>query len=262
MKRQVVEAWKNMESNEDVERTAHDCQDHPQPKQEQKVQKKHEQGSKAKRNYIQGRLNNVDMTTTHGAKKVVYGIIQVNSASAIVLFDPRASHSFISSAYGKEHKITMLPMRRSVIVKTPEGEVKANRICPRVSLNIKGVKFEANLIVIELVDIDVILGIGWLSACKGVIKYAQHSVLLTTPSGERIEYEGIQPIPKDNMDKNRKEISPESELESNQHLSSITSSHPTSIPGQLNSDSKELEVSQAKVTPLFPPKFIGLRYKD
>ena len=44
-------------------------------------------------------------------------------------------------------------------------------------------------------DIDVILGNGWLSACKGVIKYAQRSVLLTTPSGERIEYEGIQPAP-------------------------------------------------------------------
>ena len=112
------------------------------------------------------------MTTAHRAKEVVYGFILVNSASAIVLFDPRASHSFISSAYVKEHKITMLPMRRPVIVKTPEGEMKANHKCPRVSLNIKGVKFEANLIVLELVDIDVILGIGWLSACKGVIKYA------------------------------------------------------------------------------------------
>ena len=71
MKRQVVEAWKNMKSNEDVERTAHGCQDHPQPKPEQKVQKKQEQGNKAKRNYIQGRLNNVDMTTAHGAKEVV-----------------------------------------------------------------------------------------------------------------------------------------------------------------------------------------------
>ena len=135
-------------------------------------------------------------------------------------------------------------LQKSVIVKSPEGEMKANRICPRVSLNIKGVKFEENLIVIELVDIDVILGIGWLSACKGVIKYAQRSVLLTAPSGERIEYEGIQPIPEDNVDKKRKEISPESELESNQHSSSITSSHPTPIPSQLNSDSKELKVSQ------------------
>ena len=130
--------------------------------------------------------------------------------------------------------------------------MKANRICQRVSLDIKGVKFEANLIVLELVDIDVILGMGWMSACKGVIKYAQRSVLLTTPLGERIQYEGIQPVPEDNVDKTRKEVSPESELGSNQHSSSITSSHPASIPGQITSDSKELEVSQAKVTPFFP----------
>ena len=50
VKRQVAEAWKNMKSNEDVGRTAHECQDQPQQKQEQKVQKKPEQGSKAKRN--------------------------------------------------------------------------------------------------------------------------------------------------------------------------------------------------------------------
>ena len=71
VKRQIAEVWKNMKSNKDIGRTAHGCQDHPQQKQEQKVQKKQEQGSKAKRNYIQGRLNNVDMTTAHGAKEVV-----------------------------------------------------------------------------------------------------------------------------------------------------------------------------------------------
>ena len=31
-----------------------------------------------------------------------------------------------------------------------------------------------------------------------MIKYAQHSVLLTTPLGERIEYKGIQPAPEQN----------------------------------------------------------------
>ena len=84
-----------------------------------------------------------------------------------------------------------------MIVNSPRGEMKENRICPKVSIDIKGVNFEANLIVLELMDIDVILGKGWLSACKGVIKYAQRSVLLTTPSGERIEYEGIQPVPEE-----------------------------------------------------------------
>ena len=125
----------------------------------------------------------------------------------------------------------MLPMRKPVIVKSPRGEMKADHICPKVSLDIKGVNFMANLIILESMKVDVILGQGWLSACKGVIKYAQRLVLLTTPSGERIEYEGIQPVPEDNVDKKRKEVSPESELGSNQHSSSITSSHLASIPG-------------------------------
>ena len=82
VKRQVIEAWKNMKFNEDIGRMAHECQDQPQQKQEQKVQKKQEQGSKAKKNCIQGRLNNMDMTTIHGAKEVVYGFILVNSTPA------------------------------------------------------------------------------------------------------------------------------------------------------------------------------------
>ena len=36
-----------------------------------------------------------------------------------------------------------------------------------------------------------------LSTCKGLIKYSQRLVLLTTPSGERIEYEGIQLAPEE-----------------------------------------------------------------
>ena len=67
----------------------------------------------------------------------------------MVLFDPNASHSFISREYVEDHKITMLSMRRPVIVKSPGGEMKANRICPKVSLDIKRVNCEANLIALE-----------------------------------------------------------------------------------------------------------------
>ena len=78
------------------------------------------QGNKLKRNYIQGRLNNVDLITSHGAKEVVYGLITVSSDTAMVLFDPSASHSFISREYVEEHKITMLPMRKPQIVNSLE----------------------------------------------------------------------------------------------------------------------------------------------
>ena len=76
-------------------------------------------GNKLKRNYI------------HGAKHVVYGLIPVNSAPAMVLFDSSASHSFISRKYVEDHKITMLPMRKPLIVNSLGGEKKANRICPK-----------------------------------------------------------------------------------------------------------------------------------
>ena len=55
-----------------------------------------------------------------------------------------------------------------------------------------------------------------------------------------------------NVDKKRKAVSPEPELESNQHSSSTTLLHPSPILGQINSDSKESKVSQAKITLLFP----------
>ena len=54
------------------------------------------------------------------------------------------------------------------------------------------------------------------------------------------------------MDKKRKAVSLEPELGSNQHSSSATLSHLAPIPSQINSDSKESEVFQAKITPLFP----------
>ena len=104
------------------------------------------QENKLNQKYIPGSLNNVDMITT---QDVVYGLIAISSATAMVLSDPSASHSFNSSAYVEDHKITMLSMRKSVIVKSPGGEMKANHICPNVSLDVKRVNFEANLIALE-----------------------------------------------------------------------------------------------------------------
>ena len=90
------------------------------------------QGNKLKQNYIQGRLNNVDLITTHGAKEIVYGLIAVSSDTVMVLFDLSAPHSFISREYMEEHKITMLLIRKPLIVNSLGGEKKANRICQKL----------------------------------------------------------------------------------------------------------------------------------
>jgi hypothetical protein len=155
------------------------------------------QEERMKQKYTQGRLKYVDMNAIRTAKKVRFGSIIVNSAKAKVLFDPSASHSFISAKYVENQKIMKIPSRKPLIIHTPGGALKAEYVCPEVSVLMNGRDFRENLNVLELTEIDLILGNGWFSAHKGLIQYDRRSVFVTTPSGERIEYKGIPPSPKE-----------------------------------------------------------------
>jgi hypothetical protein len=67
-------------------------------------------------------------------------------------------------------------------------EMKAIYRCDNVHLKILCRDFRANLIILDSKGIDVILGMGWLTACDAVIQCAKRSVLLTSPAGERFEF--------------------------------------------------------------------------
>jgi hypothetical protein len=57
-----------------------------------------------------------------------------------------------------------------------------------VNHKIRGVDFVANLIVLESMGIDVILGMDWLSKYKVLIDCAKKSVKMTTPEGKEMEF--------------------------------------------------------------------------
>ena len=96
------------------------------------------------------------------APDVVIGTFSINSNSAIVLFDSGASHSFIAYTFIKNHGIPVCIMKKPMLVNSPGGEMKANWICSTAILNIRGVEFQANVVVIDSSGIDVILGMDWL----------------------------------------------------------------------------------------------------
>jgi hypothetical protein len=166
-------------------------------KQKRKAHKKPAQGSKAQRNYVNGRLSNVNMDNIHGATKAVGGYIQVSSVQVFGLFDPSASHSFISADLVETCKMVKCSTRRPLLVQTPVGEIQADQICPNVSLVINKENFTVTLIVLESLNIPVVLGNGWLCAQKGVIHGTRCTMLLTTPSGKRIEYQGSRLSPEE-----------------------------------------------------------------
>jgi hypothetical protein len=79
-------------------------------------------------------------------------------------------------------------MKNPLIVSSQGGEMKTGYICPKVKINIMGVDFLANLVILKSWGIDIILGMDWLQKHDGVIQCRKKSVLLTSPQGERIEY--------------------------------------------------------------------------
>jgi hypothetical protein len=55
-----------------------------------------------------------------------------------VLFDSRASYSFISAAYIEKHNLPIALLRCQMIVSSPGGDMPARQLCPKVNLKIKG----------------------------------------------------------------------------------------------------------------------------
>ena len=68
------------------------------------------------RDYINGRLSNVDRHNIQGATKVVDGYIQVDSVLVFAPFDPSVLHSFISTDFVKTIERVKCPTRKPLLV--------------------------------------------------------------------------------------------------------------------------------------------------
>jgi hypothetical protein len=80
------------------------------------------------------------MTTDEAqqAQDVVLGMFLTSSHPATVLFDSRASHSFITSSFVTNHNLPIANMKHTMLVSSPGGEMRTGQICPAVSISIRG----------------------------------------------------------------------------------------------------------------------------
>jgi hypothetical protein len=72
------------------------------------------------------------------AQDVVMGMFLTSSHPATVLFNSRASHSFISSSFVAKHNLPIATMKHTILVSSPRGKMRTKHICPVVSINIRG----------------------------------------------------------------------------------------------------------------------------
>jgi hypothetical protein len=133
-------------------------------------------------------VNHLEAGTVQETLGVALGTFSVEYHSANALFDTRATHSFVAASWVESHNIPVAPMYPPMRVSSVGGRTQTDRFCPSAKVQIKGIEFPADLILMGNQDttIDVILGMNWLTKYQASISCDKRTVKLVSLSGEEV----------------------------------------------------------------------------
>jgi hypothetical protein len=77
-------------------------------------------------------VNHVAVEDAQAALDVIFGMILVNDNNTIVLFDSRASHSFIATNFVWKHNLPLSMPKNRMIASSPGGDMNARHVSPTV----------------------------------------------------------------------------------------------------------------------------------
>ena len=88
---------------------------------------------------------------------MVTGITPISTTYAYALFDPGATHSFISTNFAKKHNFKFEPMESKSYVDTPVGGVVViDSVYKSYIVKIADKELLANITLLEMRDFDII----------------------------------------------------------------------------------------------------------
>ncbi|KAL0543549.1 hypothetical protein IC582_018647 [Cucumis melo] len=139
----------------------------------------------------QGRVFATNRTEAEKAGTVVTGTLPVLGHYALVLFDSGSSHSFISSAFVSHARLEVEPLHHVLSVSTPSGECMLSKEKVKAcQIEIAGHVIEVMLIVLDMLDFDVILGMDWLAANHASIDCSRKEVTFNPPLMASFKFKG------------------------------------------------------------------------
>jgi hypothetical protein len=84
-------------------------------------------------------------------------------------------------------------MDRLMIVQIPRSTAKTQLSCRNVPVELHGVHFQEDLIILGTKGLDVVLGMDWMSKYQGHIDCARKSITVTNNEGMQIEHIATMP---------------------------------------------------------------------
>jgi hypothetical protein len=116
---------------------------------------------------------------------ITAGMFLVNQHPAIILFDSRASHSFMSQTFASKNdqKIKVVD-KGGYCISSAGDSISTNQIVRDVLISIKDREYTTDLVVLQGLGIDVILGINWMSDHGVLINTTTRTIMLREPKGD------------------------------------------------------------------------------
>ena len=103
----------------------------------------------------------------------------VNQHPVVVLFDSRASHSFMSEAFASKHGQHVVNIDKGKFCISAAGnQICTNQLVRDVHISIEGRNYSADLVILPGLGIDVILRMNWMSGHCVLIDTSTRVVML------------------------------------------------------------------------------------
>jgi hypothetical protein len=104
----------------------------------------------------------------------------------------------VTASWVESHNISVVPMYPPMRVSSVGGRTQTDRFCPNARIQIRGIEFPADLIVVgnQVTTIDVILGMNWLTKYQANLSCDKIIVKLVSPSGEEVLVELVLSEPR------------------------------------------------------------------
>ncbi|RVW63783.1 Transposon Ty3-G Gag-Pol polyprotein [Vitis vinifera] len=122
---------------------------------------------------------------------VVTGTLRIHTLFARVLIDPGSTHSFVSVSFAGLLGLPVASMDFDLIVATPVGDsVVASRMLRNCIVMIGYREMPVDLVLLDLQDFDVILGMDWLASYHASVDCFEKRVTFSILGQPKFSFEG------------------------------------------------------------------------
>ncbi|XP_073286357.1 uncharacterized protein [Primulina huaijiensis] len=147
--------------------------------------------NKPKENKPNARVYALTQEETDNSNDVVAGTMLINKIHAYVLFDCDTTHSFMSKRFAKKLGTKHDNLEEPYRVATPANRTLETRTLHwDISVLIENHNFKANVIQLNMVEFDVILGMNWLAKNHALVDCHGNMVIIQAPHQEKLLFHG------------------------------------------------------------------------